>query len=322
MRNIRIENIDYPKYESRIKVQGLVGGSRPRLVLTHKTTKKKYIFKSYLHKTTEVISECLASYIGKILGINIQQVSIRRLSKGLANAVKNLSGKMPDDWVPVGTLASNIFPKSQEIKYGATIVGTPNSKLTLAQIEEKVRQKYYAPDDLLQDFARMVIFDAIIGNMDRHHENWGVVETETFRQQIINGSRQDKTQRHFTPLYDHGSSLIFELDENKIDHYLDNQTKFKEEYILGKKYSFILNEEGLKENIFKIIKNNINNRTAWGKRFIKAIKEINKNCNYIEIAKKVIQMPSSSNEIDFSDKRKELILRSIILRLEELFSMI
>lgn len=287
MRNIRIEDIDYAKYESRIKLEGgLVGGSRPRLVLTHKENRKKYIFKSYLHNTNEVISECLASHLGNILGINVQQVSIRRLSPELVKNLRSISDKFPDDWVPVGTLASNIFPKTQEIKYGASIVESPSRKMKLEEIEKRVRSKYYAPDDILDDFAQMIVFDAVIGNMDRHHENWGIVETKKFRQTLlIPNAQQIRAERHFTPLYDHGSSLLFELSEYNVHAYLNDEQKFVQGYILGKKYSFVLSSEGNEDNVFNIIQQHIEAKSPWGKRFIGNIKKFKENCNYLSIGK-------------------------------------
>ena len=324
MRSIRIEDINYAKYDSRIRLEGgLVGGSRPRLVLTHKENKKKYIFKSYLHNTNEIISECLASHIGDILGIPIQHVSIRRLSPQLVRQLKTISDKFPDDWVPVGTLASNIFPKTQEIKYGATIVESPSAKMTLEQIEDYIKTKYYAPEDLLEKFACMIIFDSIIGNMDRHHENWGIVETKKFRQALlIPNAKQIRKERHFTPLYDHGSSLLFELSDNNVTEYLNDISKFERDYILGKSYSFVLSSSGINENIFTIIRQHIESESSWGKRFRKAIAHIQLKCKYLEIAKKIIQMPSKTDELNYSDDRKELVNRSITLRLHKLFSMI
>lgn len=323
MRYISILDINYSKYESRIKLEGgLVGGSRPRLVLMHKEKHEKYIFKSYSHTPREVISECLASHIADILDIQAQQVSIRRLDTKLVGQLKKISAKFPDDWIPVGTLARNIFPKNQEIKYGASIVETPNDKLRLEDIESSIRNKYYAPDDILDDFAEMIIFDAIIGNMDRHHENWGVVETHKFRQSMLLPIKEQiQQERHFTPLYDHGSSLLFELGDREIERYLSDMAIFEKSYVLGKKYSFLLDSIGNSLNIFDLVKMHINKKTIWGKRFKKSILKINNNFQYLAIAKKIAQMPNT-DEILYTDSRRELILRSIILRIQILYDMV
>ena len=55
-------------------------------------------------------------------------------------------------------------------------------------------------------WARVLAFDALIGNGDRHAENWGSLAT------FKNGTL---TCEH-TPAYDHGSSLGYELAEKKL----------------------------------------------------------------------------------------------------------
>ena len=52
-------------------------------------------------------------------------------------------------------------------------------------------------DDSLEYWMKLMLFDALIGNTDRHHENWGV----------ING-------RKLSPLYDNGISLGWRIDED------------------------------------------------------------------------------------------------------------
>lgn len=48
-------------------------------------------------------------------------------------------------------------------------------------------------------FAGYLVFDALIGNTDRHHENWAVLGAE----------------RKLAPTYDHGASLGFNVPRQK-----------------------------------------------------------------------------------------------------------
>ncbi len=52
-------------------------------------------------------------------------------------------------------------------------------------------------DHSLEYWMKLMFFDALIGNTDRHHENWGV----------INGSE-------LSPIYDNGISLGWRIDED------------------------------------------------------------------------------------------------------------
>jgi hypothetical protein len=57
-------------------------------------------------------------------------------------------------------------------------------------------------------FAGYLIFDALIGNTDRHHENWGVAVVRN----------DTKVDFHLAPTFDHASSLGRELtDERRHD---------------------------------------------------------------------------------------------------------
>lgn len=55
-----------------------------------------------------------------------------------------------------------------------------------------------AGEAALEAFHRMLVFDAWIGNQDRHHENWGFVQTADGK-------------RRFSDIFDNGSSLLREL---------------------------------------------------------------------------------------------------------------
>ena len=48
--------------------------------------------------------------------------------------------------------------------------------------------------DLFKDFIKIMIFDALIGEQDRHEENWGITEKEG--------------KSFISPLYDNGDSLL------------------------------------------------------------------------------------------------------------------
>lgn len=61
-------------------------------------------------------------------------------------------------------------------------------------------------DDALGLFIGYLLLDAIIGNTDRHHENWAVMMTR-------DGSGSRNLQ--LAPTYDHASSLGRELPDSK-----------------------------------------------------------------------------------------------------------
>lgn len=58
---------------------------------------------------------------------------------------------------------------------------------------------------ILAGFVRMLGFDAIVGNNDRHHYNWGVIED-------IHGERPFR----FAPVYDSARALFWNLSEKRL----------------------------------------------------------------------------------------------------------
>lgn len=61
-------------------------------------------------------------------------------------------------------------------------------------------------DDWLSYWAKALLFDALIGNNDRHQDNWGTVETIA----SIEGKRA-VISRRIAPVFDNGSSMGYEI---------------------------------------------------------------------------------------------------------------
>jgi hypothetical protein len=297
-----------------VKIE-VVGGSRPRLTLEHELTGKKYFLKSYRHNTREVWAEMLASKLGEVANIDIQAVSLKKLPKHLVSIFRgNYKDYLPSNWQPVGALVTNIFPKGHEQLYGSQIIGTASDPVSLQTIESSIRATYLDTEDLLQKFADMVVFDAWIGNMDRHHENWAITQT-SISQQLrlfrLTKSERDalKSKRQFTQLFDHGSSLLFELGEEKVEQYLADRKLFIDQYIVGKKYALLLgvNDESL--NVFDILLQNIEQKTNWRPRVKKSIDKILA-ADSLKVSQLILQMPTDG-ELDYSAPRKSLLYFSL-----------
>lgn len=106
--------------------------------------------------------------------------------------------------------------------------------------------KRFNKEDLLEEFFKILIFDAIIGNTDRHQDNWGFI-------------RHNKTdQIHLAPAYDNSTSLGSELIDEKLSGYLEeNEVKLKK-YIDKGKAHIRWSEDGInldRINHFQLLKN-------------------------------------------------------------------
>lgn|GEM_PF-1595185 len=313
MRHFSFDNLTFTRLEPvRIEV---VGGSRPRLTLEHKTNKQRFFLKTYRYNPREVWAEMFASQLGEEAGFKIQAVSLKKVPQNLADIFRrNFKDHLPENWHPVGALVRNVFPKNHELLYGAQIIGTASDPVTLEQIEKDIRARYLDSEDLLQSFADMIVFDAWIGNMDRHHENWAIYQRNVVVQfslfKLTKEQRElIKHRRGFTPLFDHGSSLIFELDEKQVKYYLKHLDQFTDVYILGKNYALILGSDGERLNIYQVIENQIKSDKKWAKRFRNSIERI-VTVNSLTVARLILQMPTAG-ELDYSQDRKDLLYYSL-----------
>lgn len=94
-----------------------------------------------------------------------------------------------------------------------------NIKYSIQMIEESLLNDYYFD---IKKIYKMIIFDILIGNSDRHHSNWAIQH------------KKEKVNKHMyqitldlSPLYDNGSSLCAYEDNNDLDIFFKDKMKFE-----------------------------------------------------------------------------------------------
>lgn len=126
---------------------------------------------------------------------------------------------------------------------------------------------------IMNDLATMIIFDAIVGNNDRHFYNWG----------IISSPIKSKLEPTFSPIYDSARGLFWNLHIKNIMKYLDDPSKM-EKYI-QKSYPRISIPTNPEANHFDLVDH------------ILIDKE-----NYMEIKKKLCSIENEQNVITMLEK--------------------
>jgi hypothetical protein len=149
--------------------------------------------------TTEHISEKVAADIAKLINIECMKVDL-----GEYNSRK-------------GSLSYRINTKGENLIEGVRLINKYYPDYDPNTLYDEKKQEYYSLEMILnslEEFSfqseifKTLIFDFLIGNTDRHQNNWAIL--------------QDEENIRFCPLYDNGSSLCCYLLESKLDSYLGN----------------------------------------------------------------------------------------------------
>lgn len=155
--------------------------------------------------TTEHISEHLAHQIGNILGVQTAHVEI-----GMYHG-------------RIGCMSYLINKPDEMIVEGAVFITGRHPDYDIELLQEKTSGRYYCLDHLLEvsnspivlvKWIQMMLFDFVIGNTDRHQNNWAFLGKYDANKSVLIGN--------LCPLYDNGSSLCCYVKEDDIDGYLGN----------------------------------------------------------------------------------------------------
>lgn len=97
-----------------------------------------------------------------------------------------------------------------------TKTGKQHNLEMITSISKALRSstEFFIESDFLTHFLRMMIFDSIIGNTDRHQENWGLV---------LYNIGDNKRKVVFSPAFDNGTSLGHEIVQQKIGTFKNPQ---------------------------------------------------------------------------------------------------
>jgi len=215
----------------------------------------------------------------------------------------------------------------------------------------------YSLESRIPFLIKTIIFDSLIGNSDRHQENWGFILYSGFKDKkgikilnkfmsspfyrgivksffilfkikdisslrkkilLINKAMEDVKGR-YSPIYDSGSCLGRELEDEKIDKMLSDNNMLNA-YI--KKGPSEIRWNGPKINHFDLIRNIMNSKNEYHNVVKSTISNINRVFNDQKIRNIVLEidkkLPQNLIQNKLPDNRKELIIKMVTLRFEKL----
>ena len=174
-----------------------------------------------VHTSYEHISEHLAYQLGLLLNIPTARIDI-----GYYNG-------------RIGSLSYQIKKPNEELCEGIAFILEKHPNYDPNKLYDPDTHKYYSIEHIIETgetseikdyLVDMMFFDYLIGNSDRHQNNWAFLKVT---------APENIHSRRLCPLYDNGSSLCCYVDDNEIKELLGNDRLRIEALINTKSRSLI-----------------------------------------------------------------------------------
>lgn len=310
-------------------------GSRPNSVFLNPNNEKLYYFKqSNANYPSEIWCEIIAGKLGQLAGYNVLDYNVA-IKDGVIGCLSESMINGDDIEILHGVEILEDFVETFEIT-DKPIYSFQDVKLICNQQVEREKE-------FLLKFIEIIFFDALIGNTDRHSENWAFssrvyieipklehIENfwKRFAIQAVYGialialsndnllPKKNFRWLEFLPIYDSGSCLGREIQEEKIDNYLLNPNKITKYINKGKSE---IQWESEKISLFDIAQKVYKSNKKIAQPLLTKLLSNISNSN-IELLVNNIDntLPKEYNQFALPLKRKQLIITLLQKRLERL----
>lgn len=177
------------------------GGSRSKTILIHPESDDQYFFKGSkelvtgeFRYPTEFWSEIVSSKIGQLFGFDMLDYNIA-FNENFNQKIGCLSKSMINN-------SLNKLTEGKEYLMGFDSKYDPeNDKehYTFQFIEDSLT--YFSLEKYISNIIEIIVFDALIGNSDRHQENWAIITNFDKTIQSLDNELQANAKNYFKRLW-------------------------------------------------------------------------------------------------------------------------
>lgn len=263
----------------------------------------------YIAKTAEKwyphesVIEYMINRIGQVIGVHMNDINliiangqIRFLSRYFLNCEETLihgaeiCGEHLGDMLLAEEIA-NDRPTAREL-------------FTFEFIKDSIRTVFPQSFEILTtELVKMITFDALAGNNDRHFYNWGVIDTKKKMTKLPT----------FAPIYDSARGLLWNYSDDNIKKIFQNRGKKIVTYIDGACPRISI-ESNKQANHFQLI--------DFIKRYRQEYKDIVEDLSSTDNERKVIQMLKTEFSPYFIPERSALIIEILTTRFKKVRNLI
>ena len=299
------------------------------------------------HYKYEFWNEIIAYQLGKYLGLDVLRYDVAVFDGEIGCVSPKMTVTDEEQLIEIGRFMTAINPDFLPENYKT------RTKYTFQLLTDTL--DYFKLTQYLPFFFQTLLFDAIIGNTDRHQENWAFIGKTTLITTALAQVEQDVKAKGFkklpwlikllyrsiidkkkdeltqdgniyklintkvaktAPIYDSGSSLARELTNERVDVLLQNEDELKRYFENGKSE---LHWESKKLTHYELIKELLN--SSYSEDVINAKKFLQKWDQDLikDILTQIdVQVPKKWEDYRIPENRKKLILKLLTLRYDKL----
>ena len=246
----------------------------------------------------ESITEQLLSRVGQLLGLKMANSRLMWV-RGQLRFLSEYFLREDESLVHGAQIFASYLADDREFVKQVEEMKMSQEIFTLQVVEEAVRTRF--PEqaaEILEDFVRLIGFDAVVGNNDRHFFNWGVITQ-------VSGARPPR----FSPIYDTARALFWNTDERGLEKF-DRPGEF--DRLLGKYVEHCFPKtgwDGLESpNHFKLVRKIMEERPMYREALVRL--------NMRALPEKVEKLLDEEFAGLFSGRRKQFVVSCVRKRLD------
>lgn len=180
--------------------------------------RNSYTWTSYIAKTGEKwyphesVVEYMINRIGQVLDLKMNEIGLFKINGQIRFLSKYFVRQKTESLTHGAEICGEYLNDIDFAKEIADDQKASRELFTFEFIAKAIRHKFESEsENILIELVRLITFDALVGNNDRHFYNWGVIVSK----------KKTLDKPRFAPIYDSARGLLWNLSEETIIKYRD-----------------------------------------------------------------------------------------------------